>query len=146
MGERLAALEIIAGLLLLLIGFGFHFLGQGLSLLNWELAQRLGLQERNMPREYQDYERGMAAADVALGWSYGLIGVGLVTGAAWAAKAASIPGAILTYHSLCFWFWSQRQRRAGYQGMSDALRRAWTLANLGTGVLLVATALFAWAA
>jgi len=140
MSTTFLCLETVAGLLLLLVGFVFHWLGQSLSLLNWELAQRLGLAERGMPGEYEDYERGMAAADVVVAWFYGVVGVGLLYGADWAVKAALIPGAILVYHSLCFWFWTRQQRRRGYRGMSDGMRLTWALANAGTGLLLLATA------
>ena len=43
--------NVIAGTLVLIVGFGFHWLGQGLSVLNWSLATRLGLQEEGMPAE-----------------------------------------------------------------------------------------------
>ena len=59
-------------LLVLVIGFGFHFVGQLISLLDWDLAMRLGLQEADAPPEFQIYERATAVADVAIGWVYGV--------------------------------------------------------------------------
>jgi hypothetical protein len=44
--------NVIAGILVLILGFGFHWLGQTLSVVNWNLATRLGLQENLLP-EYR---------------------------------------------------------------------------------------------
>jgi len=74
-------------------------------------------------------------ADVALGWLYGIAGVGLLLGAPWAVKLAFLPGSILLYHSLSFWFWSRNQCRAGRQLMSAGMRVGWTLANALTALL-----------
>ena len=129
------ALTMLTGGLLLLVGFVFHFIGQLISVLNWDVAARWGLQEKNMPAEYKTYEQAIALADVCLAWLYGVAGVGLLIGAPWGFQLAWIPGAILTYHSLSFRFWTLRQRQAGYQGMSPAAQIAWFLANLTTGLL-----------
>ena len=48
--------NILTGLSILLVGFLFHWIGQLISVLNWELAVRLGLQEKNMPPAYKVYE------------------------------------------------------------------------------------------
>lgn len=58
-------------------------MGQSLSLLNWELATRLGLQASSAPSEYKMYEHAIAVADVALGWVYTVTGIGLLIGAPW---------------------------------------------------------------
>ena len=135
-----SVLSLTAGSLILVVGFGFHFLGQALSLWNWSLAQRLGLQEKSAAPAQKDYEAGIAAADVLLGWSYGPIGLGLLLGWHWAAPAAILPGAILAYHALSFWFWTAAQNRGGRRIMAEPLRRAWAAINLATGLLALAAA------
>ena len=90
--------NVVAGVLLLVVAFGFHFGGQGLSLLNWDLAIRLGLQEKESPPEFIVYEHAIAVADVLLGWIYGLAGIGLILSAPWAFKLAFIPGSVLIHH------------------------------------------------
>ena len=101
--------NLVVGFLVLLVGFIFHWLGQLICLLNWDLAARIGLAEKDIPPEYKDYELGMAAADVIIGWTYGLAGVGLLWGVAWGFRLAWIPGVVFTYHGLSFWFWSRNQ-------------------------------------
>lgn len=133
--------NLVAGFLVLIVGFIFHWLGQIISLCNWDLAVRIGIAEKDILPEYQDYERGMAAADVAVGWIYGLAGLGLLWGAPWSFRLAWFPGVVFTYHGLGFWFWTGNQIRAGHQLHSQALRRGWCLANLVTGFLAL---LVAW--
>jgi hypothetical protein len=125
----------IAGVLVIGVGFGFHWIGQLVSVLNWPLAERLGLQDRAAPREYRVYEHGIAVADVALGWVYGIAGLALLLGAPWAAKLAFVPGSILLYHSISFWAWSRNQCRDGHPLLSRPTRIGWTLANALTGLL-----------
>ena len=52
--------HIVAGILILIVGFLFHWLGQLISIVNWDLAVRLGLQEKDAPPEYRVYEHGIA--------------------------------------------------------------------------------------
>lgn len=133
--------NLIAGVLVLVVGFGFHWIGQGLSLANRDLAIRLGLWERSMPAAYEVYEGAIAVADVGLGWLYGIAGVGLILGTPWGYKLAWFPGAILLYHAISFWFWTRNQRRAGYRdSASTPLRIGWTLANLTTALLAIMVA------
>ncbi len=133
--------NILAGLLILVVGFLFHFIGQLISLINWNLAARMGIAEKGILPEYKAYETGMAVADVALGWIYGLAGLGLIFGLPWSFKLAWFPGVVLIYHGICFWFWSRNQIKAGYKYRSESMRIGWFLANLITGVL---TVLVAW--
>ncbi len=137
--------NLVVGFLVLLVGFIFHWLGQLICLLNWELAARIGLAEKDIPPEYKDYELGMAVADVIIGWTYGLAGVGLLWGAAWGFRLAWIPGVVFTYHGLSFWFWSRNQKRAGHRLRSESLRIGWFLANLVTGFLALLVAWWAGA-
>lgn len=55
---------------------------------NWDLAMGLGLQEEGLLLECKVYEHAIAVSDVALGWIYGLSGVGLVLGTRWDLKLA----------------------------------------------------------
>ena len=135
--------HLVTGTLVLLVGFGAHWLGQLVSLLNWELATRLGLQEKDLLPEYRVYEHAIAVADVSVGWIYGLAGVGLLMNAGWGYRLAWIPGAILVYHAISAWFWEGNRRQAGHGLWSDALRIAWCGINLVTGVLALLTAWFA---
>ncbi len=133
--------NILTGVLILIVGFLFHWIGQLISVLNWDLAMRLGLQEKKAPPEYKVYEHGIAVADVALGWIYAIAGVGLILGADWAFKLAWFPGVILIYHSISYWFWTDNQKRAGHQLQTNSFRISWCLANLIPGILAV---LVAW--
>jgi hypothetical protein len=126
--------------LVVVIGFGFHWIGQLVSVLNWKLATRIGIQEAALPPEYQVYEHAIAVADVALGWIYGLAGLGLVLGTQWGNKLAWFPGVVLVYHGVSYWFWTNNRRGAGHRLVSDSMRVGWPLANLLTGVLAVVVA------
>ena len=126
--------HVVTGVLVLLVGFVFHWVGQLVSLVNWDFA--IGLQEKGAPPEFLAYESGTAVADVAIGWVYGVAGVGLVLGTSWGLTLAWIPGVILLYHSICAWFWYANQEKIGHQVMSDAVRIPWCIANLATGAEL----------
>jgi hypothetical protein len=133
--------NIIVGILIFIVGFIFHWVGQIVSLINWDFAVRIGIAEKNMIPEFKVYERGIAAADALLGWIYGIAAVGLILNAQWAYKLAWIPGVILVYHGLSFWFWVGNQNKAGYPLNSKGLRIVWSLTNLVTGILAI---LVAW--
>jgi hypothetical protein len=83
------------------------------------------------------YEQAIAVADSLIAWTYGVAGVGLIIDASWAYAWAWLPGAILTYHALQFWFWTANHRRSGdgYSTTRNPMRTVWAVANLGTGVL-----------
>ena len=134
--------NLVAGILVLIVAFGFHFGGQLISIVNWDLATSWGLQEAGKKREYQVYEHAIATADVLLGWTYGIAGLGLVMDAAWGYAWAWIPGAVLVYHALSFWFWTDNQRKAGDHDSStkQSFRLMWTITNLTTGLLAILVA------
>lgn len=46
--------------------------------------------------------------------------------------AAILPGAILVYHALGFWFWTAAQNRDGRRIMAEPLRRVWAAVNSGS--------------
>jgi hypothetical protein len=133
--------NVLVGLLVFVVGFLFHFIGQLISLISWELAERIGIAERGILPEYRAYEEGMAAADVALGWIYGLAGLGLVLDLPWSFKLAYFPGVVMIYHSISFWFWSRNQIKAGNIYRTESMRIGWFLANFITGILAL---LIAW--
>jgi len=132
--------NIVAGVLILIVAFGFHFCGQLLSVLNWDYACKLGLQETGVPADYYPYEHGTAVGDVAIGWIYPVAAVGLLLNAERGYKLAWIPGSILLYHSPCAWGWETDRRAAGHGVWTDVMRLAWCGANFITGVLTIAVA------
>jgi predicted MFS family arabinose efflux permease len=134
--------NIVAGVLVLLIGFGIHFCAQLISVIDWELGTRLGLQETGMRPEHKNYEHAIAVADSLIGWTYGIAGVGLIIDASWGYAWAWIPGAILTYHALQFWFWTANHKKSGdhYSTTKNPMRWVWAAANLVTGVLTLLVA------
>ena len=84
---------------------------------------------------------GIAAADVMIGWIYGIAAVGLILNAPWAYKLAWIPGVIMVYHSLSFWFWVGNQNKLGHSLITNRIRITWFTANFVTGVFAI---LIAW--
>ena len=133
--------NVVAGVLVLVVGFLFHWIGQLISVLNWDLAARIGLQEATLLPEYRVSDTANAKADVALGWVYGLAGLGMVLGAPWGYKLAWIPGVVLVYHGISYWFWTGNRRQAGHKLVGDSMRIGWTVANLAAGALAI---LVAW--
>jgi hypothetical protein len=134
--------NVVAGVLVLLVGFGIHFAAQLVSVIDWDLGTRLGLQEAGMKPAHKNYEQAIAVADSLIGWTYGIAGIGLIIDASWAYPWAWIPGVVLTYHSLQFWFWTRNHRASGdhYSTTRNPMRTVWALTNLGTGVLTMLVA------
>ena len=131
---------IVAGILILLVGFGAHWAGQFISVLNWDLGTRLGLQESELIPEYRVYEHAIAVADSALGWIYAVAAFGLFFNYEFGYKLAWIPGSILLYHSISAWVWEGNRRAAGNGLWSDRLRIGWCTLNGATGLLALAVA------
>lgn len=135
--------NIVVGILIFIVGFVFHWIGQLISLIDWAFATKIGLQEKKALPEYKVYEHAIAVADVMIGWIYGIAAVGLILNIPWAFKLAWIPGVIMIYHGFSFWFWIGNQNKSGHPTTSSALRIVWFLTNLTTGVLAI---LVAWTA
>lgn len=133
--------NIVTGVLVLIVGFIFHWIGQSVSLINWDFAMKIGIQEKKALPEYKVYEHAIAVADVVIGWIHGIAGVGLIANAPWAFRVAWFPGVIMIYHSISYWFWIGNQNRFGHPTTSSAFRIVWFLSNLISGVL---TVLVAW--
>ena len=85
--------------------------------------------------EYKVYEHAIAVADIAIGWLYGVVAIGLFLNIEWGYKLAWIPGSILLYHGLSFWFWEANRRKAGRPYFGNAGRVTWAGVNLLTGAL-----------
>jgi len=132
--------NIITGVLVLIVGFLFHWSGQLISILNWEFATKIGLQDKGLIPEYRVYDEAIAVADSLIGWIYGIAGIGIILGTTWGFKLLWFPGVVFIYHSLSFWFWSKNQRKAGHRFMPDSARITWFLANIITGILAILTA------
>lgn len=137
--------NIVAGAAVLIVGFGFHWIGQLISILNWDFATKIGLQEKGGPPEYNVYEHAIAAADTAIAWIYGIAGLGLILGTRWGFKLAWFPGVVLVYHSISFWFWTANQKKAGHHlaFTKGPARIIWFVVNFITGLL---TIIVAWKA
>ncbi len=133
--------NILVGILVILVAFIFHFIGQLISIIDWKLAEKIGIAEKGILTEYKVYEKGIALADVVLGWIYGLAGIGLILGTSWGYKLAWFPGVILIYHSFSFWFWTRNQEKSGHRYRKGSMKIVWFLANFITGIL---TVLVAW--
>ncbi len=133
---------IVAGVLALIVGFGFHWIGQLISLVDRDLAVRIGIWEKDGLPEYEVYENAMAYADVAIGWIYGIAGAGLILGTQWGYALAWIPGVVMLYHSLCFWFWTANQKKTGHHltFTKTPARECWFTTNFITGALAIAVA------
>ena len=132
--------HIVAGVLILIVGFGFHWIGQLISIINWGFAKKIGLQETKMLPEHKVYEHAIAVADVLIGWTYGVAAIGLLLNTDWGYKMAWFPGVVLLYHSLSFWFWTHNRNKAGQKLESDTTRVLWTMANFVTGSLAIVIA------
>jgi hypothetical protein len=130
----------VAGALIFIVGFIFHWIGQLTSVINWEFATNQGLQEKRLPQEYKVYEHALAVADSLVGWIYGIAAIGLFLGTSWGYRLAWFPGSLLLYHSLSYWFWTKNRRKDGNRLASDTMRIGWFLANLTTGILAIIVA------
>ena len=133
--------NIIVGLLIFIVGFIFHWIGQLISIVNWDYAKRIGLQEKKALPEYKVYEHAIATADVLLGWIYGIVAFGLIINTIWAYTFAWIPGVAFVYHSLFYWVLIGNQNKFGHPTTNNPIRIAWFLLNFVTGIL---TILIAW--
>lgn len=133
--------NIVTAVLIFIIGFIFHWIGQLISVINWKFAVKIGLQESNMPKEYKVYEHAIAVTDSLIGWLYGFAAVGLILNLSWSYKLSWFPGIIFIYHGISFWFWTKNRNKDGITLESKTIRISWFIANLLTGTLAI---LVAW--
>jgi len=75
--------NIIKGILVFIVGFVFHWIGQPISIIDWKFVTKMGFQEKGLPKEFKVYEHAIAVADVSLGWIYGIACVGFILNAPW---------------------------------------------------------------
>ncbi len=132
--------NVVLGVMLLIVGFAFHWIGQLISLINWDLAARLGIAEPDLVPEFRAYEQAIAVSDIAIAWIYGVAAVGLFLNAEWGYKLAWIPGSILIYHAISAWQWEGNRRKLGHRMWSEGMRIGWCGFNAATGILAVAVA------
>jgi len=133
--------NVIVGILVFVIGFIFHWIGQIISLINWDFAAKIGIAEKNTLPEYKVYELGIAAADALLGWIYGIAAVGLILNISWLIPLLWFPGVVFVYHGLSFWFWIGNQNKLGKPTTTNNLRIGWSMVNFITGLLAILIAL-----
>jgi hypothetical protein len=129
--------NIIVGILLFVVGGVLHWIGQVVSVINWEFARKIGIREKKTLPEYEVYERGMAMAEALIGWVYIIASVGLTYNISWAQTLAWFPGSILVYHSLSYWFWIGNQNKSGNSTTSNRFRIIWFIVNFVTGVMCI---------
>jgi len=133
--------NVVGGILIFIVGFIFHWLGQLISLINWDYAKKIGLQEKKNLPEYEVYEHAVAVADVLIGWIYPIVAVGLFFNTSWAYTLAWIPGVVFIYHSLFYWVMKGNQNKAGNRITSNTMRVTWFLINFLAGIFALLLAL-----
>lgn len=132
--------NIIAGILIFIVGFIFHFVGQLISVVNWDYATKIGFQEKKLLPEFKVYEHAIAVADVSIGWIYLIAAIGVILDISWAYKLAWFPGVIMIYHSVSVFFWMGNQTKLGHPMNSNRFRISWFLLNFITGIMAISIA------
>ena len=94
----------MGGVSVLVVAFLFHWIGHWMSVLNWDLAARSGLQEEALLPAYKVYGHAIATAGVALGWICGIARLGLLMDTRKGYKLAWFPGEFLEYHCISYQF------------------------------------------
>ncbi len=136
-GQLFPNAHLVLALLIFLVGFLIHWVGQIISLIDWDLSVKLGISDDNTTAEYKTYEKGIATADALIGWTYGLAVVGLLLNQPWAYKLIWVPGVVFVYHGLSFWFWIGHQLKLNNPTATPLMRFSWASLNLITGSLAI---------
>ena len=139
--ETIAYMHIVLGIMVLIVGFVFHWIGQLISIVNWEYAEKVGLQEKKALPEYKVYEHAIATSDGLLAWTYGIVAIGLIMNLTWSYTFVLIPGTVLIYHSLFYWQLIGNQNKFGHPTHTWAMRITWFLLNFITGILAILIAI-----
>ncbi|OVE79720.1 hypothetical protein BVY01_01725 [bacterium I07] len=63
--------NVVTSISIFIVGFIFHWIGQLVSVINWDFGIKIGLQESRMLKEYRVYEHAIAVADSIIAWVYG---------------------------------------------------------------------------
>ena len=130
--------NILAGGLVLIVGFGIHWLNQLSLFLNWELMPRHGF-GINLADSPKGYDRFIAISDITLGWMYGIIGIGLFMGTDWGYLLSWIPGVILTLEGISYWIVTSG-KHVHEKSYSYFTRIEWSALNLVSGLFIIAVA------
>jgi len=130
--------NILAGVLVLIVGFGIHWLNQLSLFLNWELMPRHGF-GINLADSPEGYDRLIAISDMVIGWLYGIIGIGLFMGTEWGLTLAWLPGIILTLEGISYWIVTGKKHPRGKK-YPYFTRIEWSALNLITGLYIIAVA------
>jgi len=138
MNELFPYSNILAASLLLIVGFGIHWLNQLSLFLHWELMPRHGF-GINLSSSQKGYDRLIAISDITIGWLYGIIGVGLFMGTEWGYALAWIPGIILTIEGISYWIMTGKKQM---QPLAESYftRVEWSSLNLVTGMFIMVVA------
>lgn len=139
--ESIPYTHIIVGILILIGDFVFHWIGQLISLINWDYATNLGLQEKKLLPEFKVYEHAIATSDVSMGWIYGIVGIGLLINFKWINTFALIPGSVFVYHSLYYRKLIGNQNASGHPTTANSTRVAWFCLNFIAGILAILIAI-----
>jgi hypothetical protein len=139
--ETIPYTNIVIGIMILIVGFVSHWIGQLISIINWDYAIKLGLQEKKMLPEYRVYEHAIATSDVSIGWIYGIVAIGLIINLNWAFTFAFIPGIVFVYHSIFYWVMIGNQNKSGHPTTSNPFRITWFALNFITGIFALIIAI-----
>ena len=131
--------NILGGVLVLIVGFGIHWLNRVALYLHWEFMPRHGF-GIIFGDSQNNYNRWITISDMTIGWLYGVIGVGLILGMDWGYDLAWIPGVILTLEGISYWINNGKKKSdpAQYTYFTPS---EWKVLNLLTGLFVI---IIAW--
>lgn len=135
MGELFPYANILAGSLVLIVGFGIHWLNQLSIFLHWELMPKDGFGIHTLANASK-YDRFVAVSDVTIGWIYGVIGIGLFMGTSWGYLLAWIPGLFITFEGISYWIVTGKKNLQGIK-YSYFNRIEWSTLNIVTGLFIL---------
>lgn len=135
MGELFPYANILAGSLVLIVGFGIHWLNQLSLFMHWELMPKDGF-GIHMLTNASKYDRFIAISDVTIGWIYGIIGIGLFMGTSWGYLLAWIPGLFITFEGISYWIITGKKNLQGIK-YSYFNRIEWSILNIITGLFIL---------
>ncbi len=122
----------------LILGFGFRWIAQVGSLLNWGFAERIGLQDKRASPEDQLRMRNIAVLEATTDWTFGVAGIRLILGASWGPLLVWIPGVVLIFRGVRLWAWHPSRHGSGSEFVGAGKRAIWCLGRLLVGSVAVA--------
>ena len=132
--------NIVAGVLVLVVGFGFHWIGQLVSVLNWDTAQRSASRKWRCCPSTRSTKTPSPRPTSRWAGSMALPLPASCLARTGATSLPGIPGVVLVYHAFSYWFWTGNRRKAGHKLVSDSMRIGWPVANFVTGTLAIVVA------